>query len=184
MLNYVIGTYQFREKHTATNLKQHLVSMLSQWGLISSSENLSAIKPQEGSDTNSTFELDDVEEKEEDTSSDDDEDNPAYEPQYVTGNLPHDMSVYITTDNASNISKAVKESGHNHVRCFGHTINIAVQKGLLNMQTQLAKLRKIVKYFHHSNNGTIAQQVGSFMQIKFRNCKINCCLFTSRAIQH
>ena len=56
--------------------------------------------------------------------------------------LQDDMSIYITTDNVSNISIAVKDSDHNHVRYFGYTIIIAVYKGLLNMQTKLLKLLK------------------------------------------
>ena len=56
--------------------------------------------------------------------------------------LQDDISIYIMTDNVSNISIAVKDSDHNHVHYFGYTIIIAVHKGLLNMQTQLLKLLK------------------------------------------
>ena len=49
--------------------------------------------------------------------------------------LQDDISIYIMTDNVSNISIAVKDSDHNHVRYFVYTIIITVYKGLLNMQT-------------------------------------------------
>lgn len=73
--------------------------------------------------------------------------------------VPSDPTIYITTDNASNISKAVMESDYEHIRCFAHTINLAVQKGLLVVDNQLSRLRKIVSTFHRSTKAKNLLQV-------------------------
>jgi hypothetical protein len=75
--------------------------------------------------------------------------------------IPDGVTIYITTDNASNISKAVSESEFIHVKCFAHTINLAVQKALKveGINKQLSKVRKVVKYFRKSNKGKYALQV-------------------------
>lgn len=77
----------------------------------------------------------------------------------VTGSLPQKLTVHITTDNASNISKAVKDSGFVHVRCFAHTVNLAVQSGLSHVDQQLIKMRRVVSYLRRSTKATIALQV-------------------------
>ena len=76
-------------------------------------------------------------------------------------NIDFEMDLFITTDNAANISKAVQESDFSHVRCFAHTLNLAVQKGLKvnGINTQLSKIRQIARYFHKSNKGKYALQV-------------------------
>ena len=78
------------------------------------------------------------------------------EPQVA---IPQNLLINITTDNASNISRAVKETGFNHIRCFAHTINLSVQKGLKVVDTQLAKLRKIIGLFHRSAKAKAALEV-------------------------
>lgn len=63
------------------------------------------------------------------------------------------MILPIVTDNASNIEVGVRESGYGpHVRCFAHTLNLAAKKALAvpTMNTLLARIRKIVKYFRKS----------------------------------
>lgn len=61
----------------------------------------------------------------------------------------------ITTDNASNIVRAVKESGlGQHIGCFAHTINLATQRGLKVSQVDrlLGRVRRVVTYFHKSTS--------------------------------
>ena len=58
-----------------------------------------------------------------------------------------------TTDNGANVVKAVKEDfGKPHVACAGHTLNPSVQAALnvKAVSTILAKCRKIVGHFNHS----------------------------------
>ena len=58
-----------------------------------------------------------------------------------------------TTDNASNITKAIREDLSSlHMPCAGHTLNLSVQNGLsVNaIQTVLARSRKIVIHFNQS----------------------------------
>jgi hypothetical protein len=62
-----------------------------------------------------------------------------------------DYKIYVTTDNAANICKAVQLSSMNHVKCFAHTINLAVQKGVQLISDHLAGIRRIVTYFHKSS---------------------------------
>lgn len=66
--------------------------------------------------------------------------------------LPADLIIYITTDNATNISKAVEDSGFSHIRFFAHTVNLAVQTVLevTSGKRKLVKICKIVKYFRKS----------------------------------
>lgn len=67
--------------------------------------------------------------------------------------------VYITTDNASNVSKAVRESGLNHIRCFAHTINLAVQKGVAVFSPNLSRIRKITRFYHKSTKAKYELEV-------------------------
>jgi hypothetical protein len=63
----------------------------------------------------------------------------------------------ITTDNASNIINGVKEANlFPHVTCFAHTLNLATQRGLKvpQMERLLAKVRKIVSFFHKSTTAS------------------------------
>lgn len=57
-----------------------------------------------------------------------------------------------TTDNAANITLAVELLGVIHIRCYAHTLNLATQKSLKLPQVSrlLAKIRKIVTFFHKS----------------------------------
>lgn len=57
-----------------------------------------------------------------------------------------------TTDNAKNITKAIQATGARNVRCYAHTLNLAVQKGLSSgsIDGVLSKVRKVVAYFHRS----------------------------------
>lgn len=77
----------------------------------------------------------------------------------MSGTIPTNIEIHITTDNASNISRAVKDSGYTHIRCFAHTVNLAVQKGLSHIDPQLVKMRKVVTYIRRSSKATIALQV-------------------------
>lgn len=60
----------------------------------------------------------------------------------------------ITSDNASNIVKAISMSFYTltHVRCFAHTINIAVQKALKvkSVNTCIGHIKRIVGFFARS----------------------------------
>lgn len=62
------------------------------------------------------------------------------------------FAIMITTDNASNIVKAVKDGGFINIRCFAHTLNLAAQKGLAdsNVAAMLMHIRRLVKFFRKS----------------------------------
>lgn len=50
--------------------------------------------------------------------------------------------VAIVTDNASNISNAVRQLHYRHVGCFAHSINLVVQHSLENISVIVAKVKK------------------------------------------
>ena len=58
-----------------------------------------------------------------------------------------------TTDNGSNIVKALKDDLKKiHVPCAGHTLNLSVQSalGISGLSSALARCRKVVGHFNHS----------------------------------
>lgn len=60
-------------------------------------------------------------------------------------------SIVVSTDNAANITAAIRESDMQHIRCFAHTLNLSVQLFVKSaVDAQLASLRPIVKHFHKS----------------------------------
>ncbi|XP_071568105.1 zinc finger BED domain-containing protein 4-like [Temnothorax nylanderi] len=66
-----------------------------------------------------------------------------------------DSVVAVITDNASNIAKAMRDTfGHRkHLRCFAHTLNLAVQDAIAatpEFQTVVKKVKSIVTYFKRS----------------------------------
>ncbi|WAR20871.1 hypothetical protein MAR_014845 [Mya arenaria] len=63
----------------------------------------------------------------------------------------------VTTDNVSNIVRAVKESSLGpHMGCFANTINLATQRGRKVQQVHrvLGRLRRVVTYVHKSTSVT------------------------------
>lgn len=64
-----------------------------------------------------------------------------------------DKIILAVSDNASNVQKALKELGWEHLGCIAHTINLIVKDGLKHqvIQTIIEKVRTIVKHFRRSN---------------------------------
>jgi hypothetical protein len=150
MVSYVIGTYQFDASHTAVNLRKHIQYTLKEWEIISSeptSDEMEETAPAEvACDTDVDDEDQALEEQQQEYFPFEEEDGGE-----IT--LPYNIQIFITTDNASNISKAVNESGLPHVRCFAHTLNLAVQKGLEVASSHITRIRKVVGFFHRSTKG-------------------------------
>lgn len=67
-------------------------------------------------------------------------------------NIDETINTSFTTDYGSNVLKAVKDMGKTHVCCFGHAINIAVNKCFENaiVSETLRKIKKIQNIFAHS----------------------------------
>ena len=68
-------------------------------------------------------------------------------------------SIVVSHDNASNITKALNDCSIQSVRCFAHTINLAVQKFVKSIGTHLAAMRNVVKYIQKSPAATKLIQV-------------------------
>ena len=69
-------------------------------------------------------------------------------------NLDTDKQVVITTDNGANIKLACELLGWQRLSCFGHNLDLAVNKGLddgrMHVDTVIRKCRKIVAAFSQS----------------------------------
>ena len=160
MKAYNVGTFEFKSDHTADNLREHLCKAVAMCGLT----NIET--------TEFTLSQEDFKDITSDSEGELEDDDPLHgEPSSESSGIesqqmPPNLHIYITTDNASNISKAVAESPYHHIKCFAHTINLAVQKGLAvaAIQRQLTRVRQIVKYFRKSNKGKYALQVSKCKQ--------------------
>ncbi|XP_060583389.1 E3 SUMO-protein ligase ZBED1-like [Ruditapes philippinarum] len=62
----------------------------------------------------------------------------------------------IVTDNAANMTLAVRMTGIPNIRCFAHSLNLASQKALTvpSISKLLGKVRKVVTFFHKSSTAT------------------------------
>ena len=63
----------------------------------------------------------------------------------------------VTTDNAANMTVAVKQSGLGpHIGCFAHVLNLGCQKAVKvnKVDRLLSRVRRIVTYFHCSPKAT------------------------------
>lgn len=62
-----------------------------------------------------------------------------------------------TTDNGGNFVNAVKaELGHQHTRCFDHTIQLVVNRALEKFEAVLTKSKAVVNAFHRSSDAATA----------------------------
>lgn len=77
-------------------------------------------------------------------------------------NLTHKIN-FAVTDNGANVVKAVKELLHwKHFGCYAHTLNLILQDSLKEFKDSLAKIKKIVGFFHKSSSASekfLKQQV-------------------------
>ena len=181
MASYNLGTSETKSSHTADHLKKHIYQVLTFTGILqdpAALQTTSSLQNETFESVEEAMSIDDGEdqaaiaaqmgvapqESDEDSDSEleSDCDNlPDVPHPIAVTDLLNNTQVYITTDNASNISKAVSESEFQHVRCFAHTVNLSAQKGLnvAGIKRQLARVRKVVKYFRKSNRAKYALEV-------------------------
>ena len=169
MVAYNLGTFETTEAHTAEHLRNHIYQVLVLAGIIKRSDDgqRSTHELEEKMDDEEMIcECDDEEcevTSPQETSDDDSDDNllPRIPDQLTIDTSLRDVSLYITTDNASNITKAIEKSQFTHIKCFAHTVNLAVHKGLdvTGIKKQLGHVRHIVKAFRKSNKAKYSLQV-------------------------
>lgn len=58
----------------------------------------------------------------------------------------------VISDNAANITKAIRLCGWNHIPCFAHSLNLMVQAGMDAIKDTQAKVKSIVEYFKRSSH--------------------------------
>ena len=70
--------------------------------------------------------------------------------------LPEDKLIAATTDNGSNIVCGLEHLGWNNIRCFAHTLQLAVLKavGVPDVSRALARCRNLVSHFNRSAKST------------------------------
>lgn len=59
----------------------------------------------------------------------------------------------IVSDNAANITAAIRQGQWRGIGCFAHTLNLVVQGALAEVNDSIVKIKKIVEYFHKSPHG-------------------------------
>ena len=66
--------------------------------------------------------------------------------------LSTDVVSGVTTDNGSNIVRAIALTGWMQLSCFGHTLQLSVEKAMAlpEVSKALARCRKLVSHFNHS----------------------------------
>lgn len=153
MHSFQLGTYEVTESHTASTLANHLLSTCKKWGIIPNAADNAIATVAESAEDND----DESDQTHPVDGGQDSIDLDYYESDAIS--VPSNVKIFVTTDNASNISAAVRETKLPHVRCFAHTINLAVQKCIKEFQAPLARIRKIVSFFHRSSLGSVALKV-------------------------
>ena len=70
--------------------------------------------------------------------------------------LPEDNVIAATTDNGTNIVCALEQLGWHNIRCFAHTLQLAVLKAvdLPDVSKALARCRNLVSHFNRSAKST------------------------------
>ena len=70
--------------------------------------------------------------------------------------LPEDKLIAATTDNGSNIVYGLEHLGWNNIRCFAHTLQLAVLKavGVSDVSRALARCRNLISHFNRSAKST------------------------------
>ena len=63
-------------------------------------------------------------------------------------------SIVVSHDNATNITKAITDSSMLSIRCFAHTLNLAVQKFVRVINEHISGMREIVKHIQKSSSAT------------------------------
>lgn len=71
----------------------------------------------------------------------------------------------VATDNAANITAAIRQTQWRHVPCFAHTLNLVVQTAMEEIKQIQTKVKKIVEFFKRSPKATallktMQQQMG------------------------
>ena len=61
-----------------------------------------------------------------------------------------DKIVAVVSDNAADITAAIRLTGWTHLPCFAHTFNLVVQEGLKQIKHVQDKVKAVVEYFHRS----------------------------------
>ncbi|XP_063892271.1 E3 SUMO-protein ligase ZBED1-like [Helicoverpa armigera] len=66
-------------------------------------------------------------------------------------NIDHKV-IAVTSDNAANITAAIREGDWRQIPCFAHTLNLCVQSALQQLGPYVSKVKSIVEYFKRSSH--------------------------------
>lgn len=65
--------------------------------------------------------------------------------------IPHKITA-IASDNAANISAALREGDWRQIACFAHSINLCVQTAITHISATVAKVKSVVEFFKRSSH--------------------------------
>lgn len=166
LASYNIGTFEYRDGHTAANLKAHVFYALQFCGVLppsadahmsesSTETERKAYNIYSGNDN-------DNDEAEHGIHSDADTEEAGPDAEALPA-IPPGVMIFVTSDNASNITKAMEDTDFTHIKCLAHTVNLAVQSGFkVNAVSKtVARVRSVVKHFRKSGKAKYALQVSS-----------------------
>ena len=162
--SYVLGTQEIKVRHTSENLFEHIQNILEIYGIsgeqaqnvtlnynATNSHNIYEIYSE------STTEVDLINAREDFVEQDSvDDDMTQVNNDIVTTpeNVPGSYNLSFTSDNASDISKALRKCGNfKWFGCAGHHLNVVAQAGFKNVETAATLVRntkKCVEYIKSS----------------------------------
>ncbi|KAL0830016.1 hypothetical protein ABMA28_003474 [Loxostege sticticalis] len=63
-----------------------------------------------------------------------------------------DKITAVASDNAANVTAALREGEWRHIPCFAHTLNLVVKEALTHISATVVKVKAIVEYFKRSSH--------------------------------
>ncbi|KAL0861410.1 hypothetical protein ABMA27_008954 [Loxostege sticticalis] len=63
-----------------------------------------------------------------------------------------DKITAVASDNAANVTAALREGEWRHIPCFAHTLNLVVKEALTHISATVVKVKDIVEYFKRSSH--------------------------------
>ena len=194
LVSYVLDTQEIKERHTSENLLQHLQNVLKQYDIdveknhkftlnynatnsndiheqdIESVDEINYLNPESDTaeltindDSQTQFEIQETDIMQDENTSQYTQNSNHSTHSSDTDILGHDIT--FTSDNASDISKALKTLGqYRWFGCAGHHLNLIAQAGFKQVQSAATLVKKCKKIVEHIKSSTPA----SYLLIKYQ----------------
>jgi len=70
---------------------------------------------------------------------------------FETWDIQHKICA-VVTDNAANVTAAIREGGWRHIACFAHSVNLIAQASIKEIVESVEKVKRTVEYFKRSTH--------------------------------